>query len=286
MQPGGGAGDARSRRDRAIAGVLWVVALVLVAVILVALLREKDEPQDAETSTSGASSSLVATTTTSTSTTTSVATTTTSTTTTSTTTTTEPPTTTTEPPTTTTEPATTTTEAPTTTTEPATTTTISPNLMTIGTIEVSSEDPSGLYPGTLAYDGSRATSWMANGNLDVTCVGFVCRQLNWASIHWRSPTGNDAQITEIRVLSNTENADETLRTGHGFQFVRIIIYSSANGVVETYNTGEIPLPGDDQDVIVQPNVPGSHVYVAWGGYDDPGQKSGISELEIIGTLPA
>jgi len=174
--------------------------------------------------------------------------------------------------TTSTTPATTpTTNAPPTTANPTTVpTTVAAqpvNITKLGQVAASSEF-SAQYPVRLAVDGDPGTSWFSKGNADG----------NSSTYTWAIPA--DRMITSVSTVGNHANHDRTIRTGFGFTSVTVDLYNSAGQLV--FHQANVPLPGKDPTMSVQPNVMGSRLVLTWNIHQDKA-CGGFGELTVIAT---
>jgi hypothetical protein len=170
---------------------------------------------------------------------------------------------------------TTTTTTPTSSTTTTTTTPLPPvDVTSQGMWGVSSEYPGGEFPAALAHDGDETTSWFSAGDDDASCVpvtpDVLCSDLSWV----RQDPG-DVLIRGIEIINNSKHPD--FPTGFGFGSVVIIITNAAGTVVDQQT---IPLPGEDPNVIVAPNVMGHSVRFVFEGHDSP-DCGGISEFRVL-----
>jgi hypothetical protein len=94
---------------------------------------------------------------------------------------------------------------------------------------------------------------------------------------WVHDDPGDVLIGRIEILNNSQHPD--FPRGFGFGSVTIEVVNQSGVIVHTET---ILLPGDDPDVVVNPNVPGHAVHLVFESHDNP-DCGGISELRVFAS---
>ncbi|MFN8383530.1 MAG: protein kinase [Anaerolineales bacterium] len=133
-----------------------------------------------------------------------------------------------------------------------------------GTVEASSIFDS-TFPASLGIDGDPTTSWFSAGpDTDGTST-YV----------W---TGSQEDfIATIELISNRENKVDDFRTGYGFEWATVQVYTAQDKLVFEESVSLAGTP--DPDILVTPNVVGQWVRFVFTGSEAP-DCGGFGELKI------
>lgn len=116
-----------------------------------------------------------------------------------------------------------------------------------------------------AVDGDLSTSWASSAT-----------GLDGATVRWTG--GRDDLIGSIGLVSNSLHYDQTFRTNHGFEAVRIEIF---DGVGVLVWDSLVDLSGTpDPDVIVTPYVTGRSILLTFLGPENS-STGGFAELTVL-----
>jgi hypothetical protein len=86
-------------------------------------------------------------------------------------------------------------------------------------------------------------------------------------------------ITSVSTVGNHANRVASIRNGFGFDSVTIDLYNAAGVLV--FHRENIPLPGKDPTMSVEPNVVGSHLVLTWNVHQNK-LCGGFGELHVLG----
>ena len=121
------------------------------------------------------------------------------------------------------------------------------------------------FPTSLVIDGDPGTSWFSSGPDGDGTTTFV-----WTGIQ-------EDQIVSIELISNRENQDVDLQSGHGFGEVTVQVFNAADNLVFEEKVSLDGTP--DPDVHVYPNVVGQWIWLVFTG-SEASDSGGFAELKV------